>query len=180
MKYYRIEDDLRIPGRWHLGEAFIHGWHFTEGKRIVVENCISIPVNIAGAPLGFTFASLDMPVVRAEVGQALVARFPECIQLVPVTVADEAGAFAILNITERVDCLDRNKSEGVIVWEEKDGQPDKIGQYRMIGKVRVSDQQATGRDLFRLAGWEIAIICSERVRDVLIRLNVTGIKFGEV
>ncbi|WP_341249420.1 hypothetical protein [Cupriavidus pauculus] len=61
-------------------------------------------------------------------------------------------------------------------WTEDDGQPDKVGDYR-INTLRIVPTKAAGHELFRVKGWLVALVCSERIRDLLISQGVTGIRF---
>jgi len=46
--------------------------------------------------------------------------------------------------------------------------------------LSVDPDRARGHDLFRAKGWEIALICSEKVKRCLENAGVTGIRFKSI
>ncbi|MGT2512646.1 imm11 family protein [Cupriavidus basilensis] len=86
--------------------------------------------------------------------------------------------FEILNVLDIVDCVDEEKSD-FSRWTEEDGRPDKVGDYRM-NVLRVNADKVAGHGLFRVKGWQIALVCSQRIRDLLIEHGVTGVRFTSV
>lgn len=180
MDYFRIEDDLQFPGRWFLGEAFIYGWQFIEGIPKKLEDIISVPVSKMGAELDFTYAALDMPVVKRELGELLQVAAAGSTQMFPVEVDNSSGRYSILNVVARAECVDVGQSEGVMCWSQEDGQADKIGQFRMIGKLRIDPRRVEGHELFRVKGWEVALVCSARIKQLLMERKTTGVRFRKV
>lgn len=94
----------------------------------------------------------------------------------PVSISDGSTDFELLNVTDIVDCIDREKSD-FVSWTEADGRPDKTGQFRMFSKLRIDVLRAIGHHIFRIKGWGVALIASQDVVDIFKRLEVTGVSF---
>jgi hypothetical protein len=101
------------------------------------------------------------------------------IQRVPVTVEGQGAEFEILNVCELVQCVDERRSL-LTKWTAADGRPEKVGQFRMIAKLKINPAAASGHHIFRVAGWPIALIASEEVKKLLEARDVSGLKFERV
>ncbi len=103
---------------------------------------------------------------------------PGVIQGIPVSVEGNSEQYEVLNALDIVDCVDEEHSY-FSRWTAEDGRPDRIGDYKMT-TLRIDPERAKGRDLFRVKGWAIALICSEKVKQCLEDAGVTGIRFTPV
>jgi len=196
-QFFDLRDDVELPGRWFLKGPFdAAGWRidgrvFTEGKLISgklpvwgggpvdAQPPLTIPIRHMGTELAFTFADFDMPVVTAELGQALERLAPDQVQRIPVHVESVSRPFEILNVTSTIPCLDEAKSV-YRWWTEADGEPEKIGKYMGVHPISIIQEKTAGRDLFRISGWEIALIVSARVKNLFDSFGVCGVKFKSV
>jgi hypothetical protein len=97
------------------------------------------------------------------------------VELFPVQIEGDED-FAIVNVLDVVDCIDEQQSK-FTKWEERDGRPDKLGQYRMFTSLRLSAEKAAGHHLFRLAGWNNVLVVSEALRDKFIETGCSGLGF---
>ena len=87
-------------------------------------------------------------------------------------------AKSILNVVNLVKCLNEDQSS-FTKWTEEDGRPDRIGDYRMVTKLRIDPKAAAGNRLFRVRGWEIALIVNDRVKDCIEGFSESGVTFQE-
>ena len=192
--YYDLRDDVEFPGRWFLrGPVDSLGQKidervFTEGTpvgRVVPlwtgDTTIAVPPfrivpRECGVPLDFTFADFDMPVLKAELAEALTALAPDAIQRIPVDVESANGKYEIVNIIGKVKCLDEERCV-YKWWTDADNRPEMVGRYRGVGPIVIKPELAAGRNIFRIAGWEIAVVVSQRIKDLFESLEVTGVKF---
>lgn len=185
MRFYTILDDIDYPNRWFLrapvnqNGAEVDPRLFTEGTRVAVAEPLVIRVRSAGHPLDFTLADFDMPVVRRAIGEILSQVAPTDIQRIPLAVEGHEGDYEILNVVTRRQALDESRSV-ITRWTEQDGRPEKVGQYFLVNRLKVDPQRTEGAAIFRLAGWEIAIVVSDEVRRALLAQEATGVKFREV
>jgi hypothetical protein len=140
---------------------------------------LSIPVRWLGPPLDFNFAAFDMIVTPRTLNEELEALVGPAIQRIPVTVEGQGDKFEILNVCECVKCIDDSRSD-VERWTAEHGRPEKIGQYLMFVDLKIDPAIARGHHIFRLAGWEIALIASEKVKRLFEARKVTGLGYRRV
>ena len=180
--YYRLCDDMQMPDRWHLrapvlpsGEE-IDARLFTGGRPVDPPASLRLPLRQPGRPLDFTLGDFDMPVATRPLAEYLARLAPGSVQCVPVSIDGEADEFVILNVLRSVRCLDEASSK-IQYWTAADGRPEKVGQYRMVLNETIDAQRAAGFDLFRLGGWEIVIVCTDRVKQDLEKQGFSGLTF---
>ncbi|MFP2897788.1 imm11 family protein [Corallococcus sp. 4LFB] len=186
-RYFRLLDDVIIPGRWELGiprdaqgDEVDDPWMFREGQPVPPQQPLSIPVEHPGTPLDFSLAGFSTPVVHPRVAALLSELAAQDIQLVSVNVQGHAEPYFILVATRLIRCIDDAASEEVIRWTPQDGRPDRVGQYRDVDGMRIDPTQVGDARVFRTWGWSIALIVSEDIKLALERIRATGTRFTEV
>lgn len=92
-RYFRLLDDVIIPGRWELGipldaqgDEVDDPSMFREGHPVPPQQALSIPVEHPGTPLDFSLAGFSTPVVHPRVAALLSELAAQDIQLVSVNV----------------------------------------------------------------------------------------------
>jgi hypothetical protein len=79
-----------------------------------------------------------------------------------------------------IECLDERRSE-FSQWTANDHRPDKVGQYRMVTRLRiVTASLAPDAHILRIAGLQIALVVSETIKSAMERSGCVGAKFVEV
>lgn len=180
--FYRLVADPRDKDRWQLScprddEGFeLDPRQFTQGKYIQPKSTLTVGVRRLGRKVDFNFGDFDMLVARSRVGSMVQAMVGEGIQRISARVEGEQEIFEILNPLVRVKCVDEAKSE-FLRWGVEDGRPDKVGQYRMITRLRLMSSAIKDRDFFRVDEWPMALIVSDRLKSELEHQTVTGIAF---
>ncbi len=183
--FFEITDDLSISKRWYLQAPLRNSGKeidpriFTEGRKVNIKGQLRIPMRRQGLPLDVTFADFDMPVISKEIGVLLEELAPNNIQRIPISIESQQGKYEILNITTLRQCVNEQQSD-ILWWTESDGRPDKVGQYRMVRRLIIDPSLVEGSEIFRVKGWEISIIVSQRIKDSLASRKVTGIQFRTV
>jgi hypothetical protein len=139
MKYYEIDDDKYIPGRWYLrmpradeagrGELF-DVWRFSEGRYLTIGHPIRMRVKPDGIALDFSHA-FGIPIVHRRV----VALFERLglqreVQFIPVEIEGQVEPYFILNALQIIRCIDEARCDEVFHWKPEDGEPDRVGQER--------------------------------------------------
>jgi hypothetical protein len=184
-KYFQMCDDLDIEDRWFLGSASdsegneIDPDSFSDGKRLAIAVPLTISLDQPGAALDFTFAAFDMPVVNSRALKVLYDEAPKAFQCFPARVGDETGEYFVINFIEKRRCVDEAKSL-FLKWTERDARPDKIGEYRMFTRLRIRADMVDRSNAFRIEGWIVALIVSERIRRRMLDVGVTGARFVPV
>lgn len=182
MRIYKAVDDLRVPGRWFLGRIYdskgheLNPNHFTRGVPVRVDPPIEVHLRDVGRPLDFTFADLDAPIVTPAVAEVFLRLAPNETEVIPARVESVEGEFALLNVTRKLRCLDERRSE-IMWWGPEDGRPDKVGQYQMISRFVIVASTVQECPMFRIDGWEVALLVQEELKIELERLGVRGLRF---
>jgi hypothetical protein len=171
MRVFELDSDLQIRDRWYLRAPRIKGGLdvnpeiFTQAEHARIDGELELPLRRPGKPLDFTLADFSMPVIRRELGIRLLEVAGESVELIPVEVEGQTKSFCVLNVLAAARCLDETRSE-VTIWTEKDGRPEKVGQYRMVLNLHVRPN-CHPHPIFRLSGWEASIIVTEPVAEIL-------------
>jgi hypothetical protein len=185
--FYEIVDDGR--GRWWLEEPWLAAvddlpvGFATTGKPLSIRRPLksAIMATPKGAPVDFTFAVLDTPIVTERAGRILRELAPGSVQRLPVQIRGQWGRYDVLNVLDVVDCLDMRKSEIVSFdsasWDVPDGEERPIGT---ILKMVIDGRRAKGHEIFLLSGARRHIIVSRRIKERLEAERVTGIQLKSV
>lgn len=185
MQYFDVlADDEKFGSRWFLGEPLTNSLEEIDSRRFRygVEYSGSLPFRIPvthqGASVAFNFGAFDMPVINEDAKNALMSITSEGYELFPVVVGSSDEKFWILNVTTRVACVDETQCE-VLKWGPEDARPDRIGSYRSISNLKIDPRDVDGH-IFRVKGWEVAMIVSDEVRRALIGVPKLGVVFVNV
>ena len=187
MKYFDVlADDKRFGDRCFLDEPTsetgqaIDSRLFRYGKSYKGVLPSSIPMQQIGKQIAFNLAAFDMPVVSDEVVSILRGMSESDCEFFPVNIGTSKLGMSILNVVRRIDCVDELRCEEAIKWRPEDNRPDRLGCYRSIGGLRIDPMKAAGHHIFRILGWEVALIVSEALREKLEPIENLGIVFDEV
>jgi hypothetical protein len=184
-RFFEFNDDVYVPRRWHLDTPIdsqgrkVFDWDFTKGAPVHVEGRLKIPVEIPGRPLDFSEAGLGIPVVHVKIASMLSELAPKDVQLIPADIEGQPDQYLVLVATRLIRCIDEQVSR-IQFWTEKDGEPDKVGQYRDVRDLRVDRAQVGNAKVFRPEGWEVVLIVSGEIKDAMEALGATGTRFQEV
>ena len=186
-RFYDLTDDMRQPGRWHLRHPVdehgrkIDPWQFDEGQWLEPQGLVRFPVRPAGQEFDFTLAAFSIPVVHGRVVQLFerLGLQPE-VQFLPVQVEGHAGPHFILNALRIIRCIDDARCREVRYFQPEDGQPEKVGKYRVVSGMRIDPTRVGEARIFRPWGWTMVLLVSEDVKEAMEREGLTGMRFTEV
>jgi hypothetical protein len=185
-RYYDLVDDIYRRDRWELGtlkapngEDVVH-FDLTNGSPIDFGGPLRVPIDRAGPPMDFSFASFDLPVVHSKVALLLERMAPGDVQLIPVKVASRREKRYVLNVLRVVKCIDDAACAEVRYYKPEDGQPDLVGQYRAVHGLRIDPSKVGDAQVFRPWGWPVVILVSEDIKSALESIGATGTVFTEV
>ena len=181
MNYYRLLDDIHFRGRWHLGEL-----RHQDGTAVDLDSGMAVDdaplhcvVTTSGVPMEFCLTSFNAPVVSERVASVVLRLARQSIQPAEVEVEGH-GHFVGLNVTRRVVCLDEKRTYAT-KWTRQDGRPDKVGRYRMVAALHIDASSVpAGCHAFRVWGWEVAMVVSVDMKDLMESQGVAGAVFVPV
>jgi hypothetical protein len=183
--FYRLLADPAATSRWHVKSPLdpsgneVDPRSFTQGVPVDSLLPLTLPLRRSGDEVDFNFCDFHMIVTPASVNTRLQAFAGSAIQRIPVAIDSRKGEFEILNVCDLVPCVDESRSL-FTRWTGEDGRPDKVGQFRMIVKLKIDPAAAAGHEIIRVADWPIALIASENVKHLLEALNVSGLVYERV
>jgi len=185
-RFFDLDDDRQSLDRWHLrSPTDEHGqeidpWQFDEGRWLEPQGLIRFPVRPDGRTLDFTLAAFSIPVVSSRVVQ-LFERLgiQREVQFLPVEVEGHAGPYFILNTLSIIRCIDDSRCGEVRYFKPEDGQPEKVGQYKVVYRMRIDPTRAGDVHIFRPWGWRVALVVSEELKEAMEREGLTGPEFTE-
>lgn len=181
--FYEVKDDHR--GRWFLdspssaSSPYLGSWFATSGlpenARLRLRS--EVLPNPKGKPVEFTYPLTGAPIVTERVASLLDRFAPECIQRLPITIANRRGRYEVLNVIRAVDCLDMARTKiGYQHPIDEDDNSDVPRPIGMIDKLVVDFRKAKGHDLFRLGENRNHLIVSRRIKIHLEAEKVSGIR----
>ncbi len=186
-RYFRLTDDMTSPGRWELGTPINDQGQefgsrlFMAGKPAHVDGQLWVPVDHPGEALDFSLADAGgVPVVTKRVASVLSEMASGDVQLFPVKVDSQPEPYFLVNVARTVKCIDDGASEEVQYWTPEDGEPERVGEYRVIAGMRIDPSKVGDARVFRTWGWNVVLVVSEEVKKALERTGATGMKFTEV
>lgn len=184
-RYFRIGLDFDDHGQWYLdqptnenGTELVTGT-FWRGERWTSSTALKTKVRQEGHPVSFSHSGASEYIVSKTLMDVLRDALPEnSLQGIPVVIEGYDDPYEILNVLDVVDCVDESRSD-FSIWAPEDGRPEMVGEYRM-NVLKIDAIKTNNHELFRIAGWRIALICSERIRNLLVKNGVTGVRFMPV
>lgn len=183
--YFELVDDVEASGRWFLKSprdkdgAPVDARMFTVARPMIVQGPLAISLRREGARLDWTFADFDMPVASASATRVLQQLAPQHVEIHPACVEKQDEEFAVINVLACRKCVDESESE-FLKWTPTDNRPDKCGDYRQMTRLRIRAAAAEDADIFRVDGWRIALIVSERIKKAFEAERFTGVRFLSV
>lgn len=144
-------------------------WDFVTGKPFAGrDGPFTAPIKETGTRAAISFGAFDILYASGIMADRLLQVVgADEIQLIPVAISGVDDGFSIINVLQRIKCVDEEKSVFEKWLPGNSARPDKAGEYKMIEKLRVEPVLAQGRHIFRLWGWSQAVVVSERVKEVV-------------
>lgn len=185
MKYFRLTDDIHFPNRWYLGDVKnVDNWTLVAGRLPPgAPSDLKVEVYRAGEKMDFTLTeAYGVPIVSARLQQVL-GNLPG-IRFLNAKIEGEykkSSYFAML-IESTVNCVDESRSEFEKFTADDPVRPDKAGQYSAFYQLFLDKAKAiaSGRPIFRLGRFEVAIIVNADVKRAIEEAGVSGAVMVEV
>jgi hypothetical protein len=118
--------------------------------------------------------------VHGRVAQLFERMDVQDVQFLPAQVEGHAGPYFILNTLRVIRCIDDARCEEVRYWKPENGQPEKVGEYRVVAGMRIDPTRVGDARIFRPWGWPVALIVSEDLKQAMEQEGITGTQFIEV
>lgn len=184
MKYYRIIDDLEITERWWLGQVLFKGegdfWQYVKAGEVVSPpSDLVVELKHLGKALDITMADFELLVVRKNAAEIFSN---QDIQLIPVSIdnlKNTAQHYIMVTLYEE-DCVDEAESFFEKFEVGNEIRPDLAGEYSGIYRLVIDSSKIYTHSIFRVRGYDVAVIVNEQVKLKFERLQLSGIKFLDI
>lgn len=187
MRYFELSDDMRIHDRWELGSPLDRNgqevWHgqFSQGVPLEFPAPASVPLYRPGRALDYTTTALGIPVVHAKVRDLFERlHLQEQVQFFHADLEGQPDSYFLVNVLRVIRCIDDARCEAVFYYTQEDEEPERLGEYRNVRRLRIDPSVVGDAHIFRPWGWQLTIIISERVKDAMEEAGLTGTRFTEV
>jgi len=187
MKYYRLRDDINVPGRWYLGDIMhVDNWLYRNPPIDFMESSMStMKLYKDGDEIDFTLTErYSVPIVSEDFVFAL-AGIEEVDQPFRGVIFNEVSIvgkssfkkYFTMAIETQVDCIDESRSEFKKFEVNDPVRPDLAGEYSAFYKLVLNSDKIKNVHLFRLKKYLSAIIVSGEVKSRLELSGITGVVF---
>ncbi|MBK8254537.1 MAG: hypothetical protein IPK82_17955 [Polyangiaceae bacterium] len=186
MRYFDLSDDTGALHRWHIGEVRDETGHeprLKSGSHMATTGPLLAKVHYDGPALEFCLTSLSVPVTTKRLAAVMVNLAGGDLQVIPLQVITPRASSVervVLNAIRKIRCLDEDRSK-FTKWTVNDHRADLAGQYRQVTKL-VVNPTAIPPDvhIFRIEGWEVALIVSETLKNAMEQAGCHGAVFQDV
>lgn len=182
--FWRVHDDINYPSRWYLdeirGEDIENGynWQFLTGYGLG-GGFYKLSLTRDGAEMDFTLTdAFVVPIVSERFKSAV--DFVDGVRFIRLTLEREmktAYDYYAMVTDEMVDCFDEQVSVYQTYKPDDPVRPDRTGEYHSVLKLVVDAKKAAGYDIFRIKRYPAALIVSDRVKNILDKLDLSGIRY---
>ncbi|MBC8028392.1 MAG: hypothetical protein H7Y89_20550 [Steroidobacteraceae bacterium] len=179
--YFQIHINVRIKNRWVLGD---HESSDPEDRRRIYEGepvrgRITIDPSDYGMALGFSLTAFGLAVAKDEVAEKIKAVADGDVQIVPAHIEGHSG-FSIVHCLRTIECVDESRSV-FDKYPDDDPYPDRRGGYRGFAKLIVDTNRIPAdAHFFHAAGWQIKLIVSKPVRDIVKKVENASVNCESV
>ena len=123
------------------------------------------------------FGAFDIIYARPKMADAMLACAGDEIQLVPVHVDGFNEDVFIVNVLNKVKCIDESRSL-FEKWALGNAErPDRAGEYKMIRELFIDPNATEGRNILRPWGWTTQVIVSEKFKEAVESVGSAGTVF---
>lgn len=181
MKYYRLLDDLRLRNRWFLGDInFLHEndmWNYISANEVInLQDNYAVDISQKGKPLDLTFGNFEILICNGKAAEI----FGNDVQKISITIKGEVAQYFIIVIKSELDCIDKEQSV-FKTWEiGNEIRPDLAGTYQCFSKIVVDPKKINDQNIFRIKGFNVAVIVSSKIKNLFESNNFSGVTFREV
>jgi hypothetical protein len=188
--YYRLVQDTGVKNRWLLGDILnVNNWELLKPSNLFMEPCrYQIIMDSDGVETDYTASLVYGVPIISEKFRSLITDLPDMsrpykgVVTEPVIVLEkETGNQYFVMITETAyDCVDEVLSEFTKYQIDDPIRPDKAGCYSGFYKMCLDPKKIGPANIFRIKGFQQAIIVSEEIKRRYEVAGLTGAIFKKV
>ncbi len=187
MRFYSLEFDIFNSSAWRVGDVQeIDNWRLVSPPALSMDDEIRnkklyAPIESDGRRTDFTVIGYaDIPMVNFKTLKAIPGSNGFTAIPILFTGGRQKDTYHLLHVWESVDCFDRKESCYNVFSSDDPDFSDRAGEYCSVTKLILNPDRATGKDIFRISGLLDVIVISEKLKDRLEKIGVTGVSFKSV
>lgn len=179
MNYFQLFTNMRITPRWYLAEVVLSDGTeppLRDGQRLALPGPLSTRTHHPGPPLTFCQTTFNVPVATDAIARAVQAVAGDEVQCLPLTIPGHPG-YQVLNATRTLKVVNEERSE-FVKWTTRDHRADLAGSYRSVTRLVLKEGSIpSDAHFFRVKGWEVVLVVSERVKAEMEDVGCRGAEF---
>jgi hypothetical protein len=186
MCYYELLTDETLAS-WTLAPPFdecygdgtaLDIWAFCTCQKFAGAMPVPFRVCEGGVPVDYNDTAFGALVVSERLATALTALAGKELQRISVHLS-APGTWEVLNLLTCIDCIDHARSV-IEYYPVAFEDPSRAGKPRGVLDLRVRRDAVEGKHLFRPKDWQVAVIGSELVKQLILDNGFTGVSFRPV
>ena len=179
-----VHDPDPVPSFWFLtmGDRFADGscvdiWAYTQCRRVQNPKTVPIIIKERGEYADYNYVAVaGVPLISQRLAGLLSEVARDDVQLIPAQI-DAPGNWYVANVLPRVDAINHERS--IIHYRDNDN-PHRPGEPRGVIRLVIDPDRVAGLDIFRLFGWNVALIVSQRIKERCECEGMTNMQFTSV
>lgn len=182
MTYFRLRAEPDISRQWIVDEIVDSAdtlLHPFDSDPTQLRGTLSAEVARAGIQLPWSENVFGVPVAESRLASAMRMLAPSELVMLPLNLK-ATGTYCAVMLTRKLECLDTQRSR-YDVYTEDDQRPDFLGQPKTMIRLRIVPAAVpSAAHMFRVSTYEMAIVVSAKMRDVMIATGCRGASFEDV
>ncbi|WP_164013431.1 imm11 family protein [Pyxidicoccus trucidator] len=156
-------------------------WMFGDGRPVPDPGPLKTKLLRAGPQRSFSVANSGRtPIADERVASAFREFAPDDVQVFHIAVESCTNPFFIINATKCFKCVDEANSREVQLYPPDGAALERVGTYRAIYGLRIDTSKTENARVFRIQGYQSALIVSEEIKNALERIGNLGVHFERV
>jgi len=152
----------------------VHGWYFTHCEHWNCDEPLFSSLRQIGTATSILLGAFDIVYADPRLSEAIEEIVRDDIQRIPLSIINRIEDQEIINIVREVDCFSESETTAFSRWTAADGRPEKIGDYKRVGGLRIDPEKVGDADIFRISRYNMPVIVSGRIRQLIMEFQDTA------
>jgi len=186
MRYYRLNPDVGVEGRWFLAEPRLGGvipdgysiWNLWDTDPLPDKTKLHYDIQDPGGSLDITIDGFENMVLSKSAAGQLRKIVGESCSFHPVQISGKSQEFFLLKILKSISCIDFGNS----IVDYFPNNHEKGGQVRTVYSLAVDVDKLSELNpaIFRILDYPSIIVVSDNFKQVVSANKLSGCIFEKV
>lgn len=156
-------------------------WMFSDGRSLLDPGPLKTSPSRDGPQRSFSVANSGRtPIADERIASVFRELAPDDVQVFPIDVEGSTKSFYIINATKRFKCVDEANCREVQIYPPGGVATERVGTYRAIYGLRIDTSKTENARVFRIQGYQSALIVSEEIKNAFEKIGNLGVHFERV